>query len=100
MAKKTSSVKKSYSGIVALDPQHFFYAYDGTVLKNLNELATFLTNVDENAFRHHVHERDGAQWNDFGNWVRDIIKDKTLARTITKAKSVETMRKAVEKKLV
>lgn len=76
-------------------PEHHFWAKNGTVIRNLPELIAAIERMDEAAFLHHVNK----ERNDFGNWVRDIIKDKGLAEEIYKAASKEGIIKALEKRL-
>lgn len=60
-----------------------FWSHDGQVFKNLKELERGLANMSDETFRYHVSE----QKNDFGNWVRDVIGDQTLARALVKART-------------
>jgi hypothetical protein len=58
-----------------------FRCTDGRDFKNLEELAVALNNMTEQTFSHHVTE----QRNDFSNWIKDVIGDSTLAKSLTKA---------------
>ena len=80
-----------------LEPHKYFYAANGTVLKDLDDLRRFLATVDERTFRHHVHERDGKRWNDFSNWVRDVFANKTLAKSLLECRDATTMRLKLER---
>ena len=53
----------------------YFYAKDGRIIRNLEELAEEIQYFDDETFYHHVsHER-----NDFANWIRDALEIKELA---------------------
>ena len=56
-----------------------FQVVDGTVLKNIWELAEKLEMIEEWAFRHHVNE----ERNDFAKWIDDIFEDKNLSTRIS-----------------
>ena len=58
-----------------------FWCYGGRVVKNLEELSAALREMSEETFRYHV---SGGK-NDFSNWVRDVIGDRTLANQLKKA---------------
>jgi hypothetical protein len=63
-------------------------------LRSLTVLASALDKVDDDIFRYHVN-RDR---NDFEAWIRDIVKDKDLAREIARVKTKETLiRKILER---
>ncbi len=60
-----------------------FYCNNGHVLRNMNELASELKSMSEETYYYHAN----MEKNDFVNWVRDIIKDETLAINLQKARS-------------
>src|SRR3989338_11177219 len=63
-------------------------------LRSLNELSGSLENADNDVFRYHV-TRDR---NDFEVWIREVLKDKELAREIARVKTKETLiRKILER---
>lgn len=72
-----------------------FYVCNGAQLCSLVDLLGELKTIDDGAFHHHVNE----ERNDFSNWIRDEIKDKTLANQVGKAKDKEKIIKAIEKRL-
>ena len=73
-----------------------FWCYGGRVLKNLDELANALREMDDEVFNYHVT----AEKNDFTNWVRDVMGDTALARSLLKARSRASAAREVEKRLV
>ena len=70
------------SGYLADVPQEqVFWCSDGRILKNLRELCDALGAMSEETFAHHVN----AATNDFSNWVKDVIKDDSLASDLLTA---------------
>lgn len=78
-----------------VEPQHYFYAKDGTVVKSLVDLARTMELMDDSSFKHHI--ADGR--NDFASWINDIIKDKKLANEIKPLKSRESMLQKIEERV-
>jgi len=77
-----NSKKEAYRSRLADVPaEKIFRCHDGRNLRNLEELSVALSDMTEQSFSHHVTE----QRNDFSNWVRDVIDDSTLAKSLTKA---------------
>jgi hypothetical protein len=76
------------------DPKHFFYVCNGTVLKNLDDLMSFLKSGDQGSFYYHVNEDK----NDFSCWINDILKEKALSKKISKVNSPEDMIKILKPK--
>jgi len=72
--------------------EHVFVLNDGRRLKNLNELVVMLQDMNDSIFSHHVNDSK----NDFANWVRDVIKEKDMADSIsskiTKKELLATLR--------
>ena len=62
--------------------EHKFWCHDGCVMKNLQELRDALANMNDEVFAYHAN----ADRNDFSNWVREIIKDETLARQLARSR--------------
>ena len=76
-------------------PEQCFWCNNGPVLKNLEELANFLPEMNEDTFRHHVNNDK----NDFSNWVRDIIGDQKLADNLLSSSTRESALKKVMNRL-
>ncbi len=76
-------------------PEHAFYCADGSVLKNLRELAEKLKGISHEAYRHHANEPR----NDFHNWIRDVYGNEKLAKKISAAKSSAEAAAIIEKAL-
>jgi len=77
------------------NPNHYFYACNGDVLKSLEDLLNFLKNANEEKISTHLNE----ERNDFSNWIKDILKDKTLAKNFQKTLDKEKLIKAVERRI-
>jgi chromosome segregation ATPase len=93
MAKLSSKdVKIVLSNV---EPEHYFKAKNGNVVKNLVELAEAIELMDKATFDHHIS--DGR--NDFASWVKDIIGDSELAALLKKLNSKEKMIIAIEERL-
>jgi hypothetical protein len=77
-------------------PQEYvFWCCDGHILKNLRELRDAFAIMSEDTFAYHVNTAK----NDFCNWVRDIIKDDTLAGDLVKAANTRTAVKVVTERI-
>jgi len=72
--------------------EHVFVLNDGRKLRNLDELVMVLQNMSDSVFSHHVNDSK----NDFANWIRDIVKEKDMADSIsskrTKKELLATLR--------
>jgi len=65
---------------------------DGTMLKNLSDLKHSLKNMKEDTFKIYVNKRN----NEFSLWVKDVFKNRKLAREIKKAKTKERIIKVLK----
>ena len=72
-----------------------FYVCNGAQLYSLVDLLGELKTIDDGAFHHHVNE----ERNDFSNWIKDELKDKTLSNQVGKTTDKEKIIKAIEKRL-
>src|SRR3989338_9389363 len=71
-----------------------FWLCSSDLLRSLSALFAALQKADDEVFRYHVN-RDK---NDFEVWIREVIKDKDLAREIARVKTKETLvRKITER---
>lgn len=68
-----------------------FYCSDGRVLKNLGELVSALSEMNDGTFSYHSN----ADKTDFSNWVRDVIGDEKLGRDLQKSGNRAKAAKAV-----
>lgn len=71
------------------DPKKHFYLHDGGSLSSLDELFAELQTMDTRVWEHHVNESR----NDFANWVREVMKDRFLAKNIEMVKEKDDLLK-------
>jgi len=83
LAKGEKKAKKK------IKPEQYFVVVDGTVLKNLKELAMLFEDISEDVFRHHVTD----ERNDFSTWIRHVLEDKDLANLLDSERELETFHK-------
>lgn len=69
------------------NPRKYFWLANGTVIRNLYELSDALKTMADELFAKHVNESK----NDFARWIDDVIKNKSLAGKIAKAKNRKDM---------
>jgi hypothetical protein len=63
--------------------ENTFRCYDGSLIRDMKDLAEGLVKMPEEVFAYHLHPGR----NDFSNWVRDVIKDEKLADDLALATS-------------
>lgn len=63
--------------------EYQFWVNDGTTIKNIEQLADSLRNMDDQTFRYHSNNEK----TDFSNWIRNVIGDEKLARDLVKNKN-------------
>jgi hypothetical protein len=63
--------------------QYVFYCCDGSLFRDMQELAAGLAAMTDDVFAYHSNEEKC----DFSNWVRDIIEDIELANDLAMARS-------------
>ena len=86
------STTRTANAMLADVPVEFvFYCNNGHVLRNMSDLAGELKSMSDEAFAYHAN----SEKNDFVNWVRDIVKDETLAMSLQKARSRSQAARAV-----
>lgn len=77
-AKSTTREKK----LARVPEQYIFYCCDGSVYRDMAELAVGLAAMTDEAFAYHCN----SEKQDFANWVRDIIEDIELANDLAMAR--------------
>ena len=73
-----------------------FWVNSGVVLRNLEDLANTLPDMNDDVFRHHVNKEK----NDFSNWIGDVVGDKLLANDLRSSKNKDSALKKVRNRLV
>lgn len=92
---KTVSLEDAERILADASPEQCFWVNNGPIIKNLSEMANALACMKDEIFSHHVNKEK----NDFGNWVRDVLKDEELANNITSVRSKEKILKKVQSRL-
>ena len=92
---KTVSLEDAERILADASPEQCFWVNNGPVIKNLSEMADSLACMNDDIFKHHVNKEK----NDFGNWVRDVLKDEELANDITSVRYKEKILKKVQSRL-
>lgn len=91
MKKNLKTKAKEVLGEVR--PDWSFWMTNGQILKNLEEFSEALKNIDVKTFKYHVNKEK----HDFAIWVKEVINDKDLAKTL--GKNRKTMSDKVKKRL-
>lgn len=68
-----------------------FWVNDGQVLKNLEELATALSEMHKKVFAHHVSKEK----NDFADWVEFVLHDQSCASDLRSSKTPSSAAKII-----
>ena len=76
-------------------PEQCFWVNNGPILKNLEELANALPDMNDEIFNHHVN----IEKNDFSNWVNGIIGDQKLANDLLSSKNRDSAVKKIRSRL-
>ena len=63
--------------------EYVFWCYDGSIFRDMKELAEGLVTMSEEVFAYHAN----PEKNDFSNWIRDVIKDEKLANDLAQSTS-------------
>jgi len=91
---KSMKIKKRSNLVNAAD-EHCFWACDGRVMRNLEDLHKALKEMPEDVFRYHVNKEK----NDFAKWIREVLKDSQLASQSRRLKTRLTFVKKTEARL-
>ena len=84
-------------GILAKVPFHVsFWLCTNESLRSLADVSEALQKASDDVFRYHVN-RDK---NDFEVWIRNVIKDKDLAREIARVKTRETLIRKITRRRI
>lgn len=72
-----------------------FWVNNGPILKNLEELANALPEMNEDTFKHHVN----SEKNDFSSWINDVVGDQKLANDLLSSRNKESFLKKIRNRL-
>lgn len=82
--KKTARQATSADRVlVCAQGEQCFWLTDGTVLKDLRELAAAFENMQRAVFLHHV----SGERNDFAEWVEHVLQDASCAQKLRRSKT-------------
>ena len=76
-------------------PEKCFWVNNGPILKNIEELASYLPEMPNETFHHHVNKEK----NDFSSWIKDIIGDEKLANGLLSSRNKESAIKKIRNRL-
>ncbi len=93
--KKGVTIKNATKILSDVPSEKCFWANNGWIIKNLQELPIALENMSNETFVYHVN----GEKNDFARWINDVVGDKVLAKSIERAKKKEMMRVKIEKEI-
>jgi hypothetical protein len=91
--KKRSCLKKpSKLILVNAYDEYCFWVCDGGVIKNLKELKVAFKKMNDKTFAYHVSKDK----NDFAKWIKEVLKDEVLAKSLQKTKTRKMSLKKIE----
>ena len=76
-------------------PEQCFWVNSGPIIKNLDELASVLPELNDEIFNHHMNNEK----NDFSNWIKDVIGDQALANDLLSSKNKNSALKKIRNRL-
>lgn len=76
-------------------PEQCFWVNNGPILKNLEDLASALSEMKDETFKYHANKNK----NDFSAWLVNVIGDKKLADGLMSSRSRESALKKVRSRL-
>jgi hypothetical protein len=76
-------------------PEKSFWASNGWVIRNMEELPKALENMADETFTSHVN----SDKNDFSTWIREVIGDKKLASIMQKVKNRQSAIDAINRRI-
>ncbi|MBN1503217.1 hypothetical protein JW930_06780 [Candidatus Woesearchaeota archaeon] len=94
--KRKKSKKSSSKKIINARPENYFILITGVPLKNIKELVNALENMNDWVFRHHVN----SARNDFYTWIKEVLRESTLAQDISTANDSKEMEYKILRYLV
>lgn len=93
--KMTTTKTRGQKRLSNVPEEKVFWSRDGQVFKNLYELERGLNNMSDETYRYHA----GEERNDFSSWVRDVIGDEPLAKSLMKASNRQDAAMKVEERI-
>lgn len=97
MLSKEKIEKSSKKFLSDCPPKWAFWINNGTVIRNIHELANAIENMNEKTFLYHVN--DDNKKNDFALWIRSVLEDKKLANKLTEIRDKELYVKLIKERI-
>ncbi len=72
-----------------------FHLANGKTLRSFHELVDYAQVMPADVFKYHVNDEK----NDFVNWIKDVIRDEKLAKSLNRVKKHETFVKKLNESL-
>ncbi len=72
-----------------------FWCCDGQIFGNAADLEKGIKKMSSKSYSHHANSKK----NDFSKWVKDVLKDRTLASELKKSKTKDAAVKCCSKRL-
>ena len=93
-ASRTPRITKSRARkfLAQVPEQCVFWCNDGNILRDLKELGNALVSMSDQTFAYHCNDVK----KDFSNWIRDVVGDTSLARSLESANSRKQAASLVE----
>src|SRR3989344_979980 len=76
-------------------PEQCFWVNNGPVLKNIEELADALQQMNDETYFHHANKEK----NDFSKWIGDIFQDQKLANDLLSSRNKESAVKKLKSRI-
>ena len=83
--KKTVMKRKSIRRTTAkkrINKDQYFYLKNGNMIKDIEELAKVMDQLEDEIFYHHVSD----ERNDFANWIHHVFEEAELAKQLLESK--------------
>jgi len=97
MPAKTIAPKKSLKSLAHdAPPERCFWVNNGPIVKNVAELTAAVRAMSDEQFDYHT-KRNG---NDFAQWIKDVLRNSTLASVVVRAKTRTGLLRALSTKKV
>jgi len=93
-ASRTSRITKTQARkfLAPVPEQYVFWCNDGSLFRDLRELGGALAAMSDQTFAYHCNDVK----KDFSNWIRDVVGDTSLARSLESANSRKQAASLVE----
>ena len=93
--KRPVSAREARRILSSVQRTQSFWLCTNENLRSLSSLVSSLQKVDDDVFRYHVNREK----NDFEKWIREVVKDKELAREIARVKTKETLIRKISERV-